>query len=96
MFTLDGNGRVAENNKFMDMRVENRSRRGEEVQSVNGDGDSPVVEFSEAGSPIGRALRKNLWHKTTDTSTGLRVRDISRLWLYRNGLSPATTNKVAR
>lgn len=86
MFPLDENMRVMEHNAFMDMEVKYRrdcaddeSREGyvEMLSGMGASADDTVVEDVELGmrEMEGRAMAH-------------RVRDYSRLWLYRNGNSP--------
>ncbi|KAF1809628.1 hypothetical protein P152DRAFT_441467 [Eremomyces bilateralis CBS 781.70] len=86
-FPLDENDRVLESNPFMDMVVEHAGEAEErehfttELQSRGGDEvEEPVV--ADVNSPL----------SPTHTATlhTHRVKDFSRLWLYRNGRSPTS------
>ena len=86
MFPLDENMRVMEHNAFMDMEVKyadsnarDDSREGyvEMLPGTGGAVDDAVVEDVELGM-----------REMEGTVIVPRVREYSRLWLYRNGGSP--------
>ena len=95
MFTLDKNGRVAESNDFMDGEVEvcldderqdTRDAVADGIYSVAGIGRKVnTVEVRDVNSPIAAPLTNGQWDRVLKN---LKVKDMSRLWKYRNGASP--------
>ncbi len=95
MFTLDKNGRVAESNDFMDGEVEvcldderqdTRDAVADGIYSVAGIGRKVnTVEVRDVNSPIAAPLTNGQWERVLKN---VKVKDMSRLWKYRNGGSP--------
>lgn len=73
MFTLGADGRVKERNAFMDSDVDIIGRGGE--VGISGTMKNGVVTGKRRGvAAVGKV--------------GMKVRDLSRLWMYRNSMSP--------
>ncbi|KAJ5921827.1 hypothetical protein N7516_009530 [Penicillium verrucosum] len=87
MFTLGPDMKVLDSNPFMDMEVEPWATAG-----INGyDGPphrvryQPTIARDEAFLPAALSLQRS---QTNGVDRILRVKDLSRLWQYRNGGSP--------
>ncbi|CAI7654856.1 unnamed protein product [Penicillium palitans] len=87
MFTLGPDMKVLDSNPFMDMEVEPWATAG-----INGyDGPphrvryQPTIARDEAFLPASLSLQQS---QANGIGSGLRVKDFSRLWQYRNGGSP--------
>ncbi|KAJ5249630.1 hypothetical protein N7489_000040 [Penicillium chrysogenum] len=90
MFTLGPDMNVLDSNPFMDMEVEPWTTAG-----INGyDGSphrvryQPTMARDEAFLPVALSLQRS---RTNGVGRGLRVKDFSRLWQYRNGGCPKDT-----
>lgn len=88
----NGIGCVEEGNEFMESEVLVGGDGGEREGMAVGDG----VEVQQVGTPteVGRARRRRGGGaavpgvRRTETGVKMKVRELSRLWKYRNGRSP--------
>lgn len=99
MFPLDENRKCAKTNEFMEMdvtfsRIDVTSPKDDkqciwtkQLQEnvfdavVSGDADADVAFVGDVNSPIIRTQSMPL-------GEGIKVKHLSRLWKYRNGMSP--------
>ncbi|KAJ5889074.1 hypothetical protein N7495_009115 [Penicillium taxi] len=78
MFTLGPDHRVLDSNKFMDMEIELESESTE---------DERDIQREETLVPV--FVSKYVGQNAQNGHQVLRVKDLSHLWLYRNGGHPA-------
>lgn len=96
MFTLDKTGKVAETNAFMESEVElcendesqdTRDALADGFHSIFGTGRKRLtVKLRDVSSPIVAPPGDRRWEKVLKN---VKVKDVSRLWKYRNGMSPS-------
>jgi hypothetical protein len=99
MFTLSAENVCLDHNEFMDMQVDVKSAnqdaeedREDTDQSLMGGGE--VTYIGDSGSPSTPAtmvssLNSSMFERVEQNNRIVKVKQLSRLWLYRNGGNPA-------
>jgi hypothetical protein len=91
MFTLGPDKKVLDSNPFMDMEVEPWATTG--ITGYDGPPHrvryQPTIGRDEVFLPLELSMQRR---QTNGINRVLRVRDLSRLWQYRNGGSPKNRN----
>lgn len=80
MFASDANGRTMDRNCFMDSEIRFSTEQLGNNEQENGNTSTIRCSHEESDDDILSTYRL--------TDRPIRVKDVSRLWLYRNGMSP--------